>query len=179
MNTGLLTHRTVTSRQTSRSHGSRPAGRVRFRSASSNEAVALHTLIAAHTAEGHLLPRSIEELTVRASRFVVALRGRQIIGCAELAPLSHRVAEIRSLVVDRSARAHGIGRRIVAELRRRAERDGFEKLCAFTHDASYFVRRGFSIVPHSSLPEKIAQDCRSCALFRRCGQHAVVLLLGA
>ena len=39
-----------------------------------------------------------------------------------------------------SARALGIGRALVDELQRARARDGFETLCAFTHDAGYFVR---------------------------------------
>ena len=37
---------------------------------------------------------------------------------------------------------------IVDELRRRARREGYEKLCAFTHAPGYFIHMGFSIVPH-------------------------------
>jgi len=48
-------------------------------------------------------------------------------------------------------------------------------LCAFAHDPAFFVRRGFSIVPHTWVPEKIAHDCIACPLFRNCGQFAVVL----
>jgi hypothetical protein len=36
---------------------------------------------------------------------------------------------------------------------------------------------GFSIVPHTWVPEKIARDCTSCSQFRRCGQQALVLCL--
>jgi hypothetical protein len=38
---------------------------------------------------------------------------------------------------------------------------------------------GFTIVPHIWVPEKIAHDCTSCSLFRRCGQYAVTLPLRA
>jgi amino-acid N-acetyltransferase len=157
----------------------RPSTRVQFRPATVDDAPALHALITAHQEEGHLLPRELAELAIHAPRFVVAVRRGRIVGCAELAPLGGRVAEVRSLVVDRRARALGIGRELVTALQRRARIDGFEKLCAFTHDAGYFVRMGFSIVPHVWLPEKIALDCHSCAQFRRCGQHAVVLPLNA
>ena len=64
---------------------------------------------------------------------------------------------------------------MVEELGRRARRDGFARLCAFAHDARFFVRMGFSIVPHTWVPEKIAHDCHSCPLFRNCGQYAIVL----
>lgn len=171
----------VTDRDAQKPSGPRRAPRaasgITLRSGTSEEASALHELIASHAEEGHLLPRALDELTCRAPRFVVAVQRRRIVGCAELAPLSGAVAEVRSLVVHREARHLGIGKSLVDELQRRARREGYDRLCAFTHEPGYFVRMGFSIVPHTWVPEKIAQDCTSCALFRRCGQHAVVLTL--
>ena len=148
---------------------------IAMRPAVAADAPALHALIAAHLEEGKLLPRTLDELAVHAPRFVVAESGGQIVGCAELAPLSQAVAEVRSLVVSREARRHGLGVQMVEELASRARRDGFDRLCAFAHDPAFFVRRGFSIVPHTWVPEKIAHDCITCPLFRNCGQFAVVL----
>jgi N-acetylglutamate synthase-like GNAT family acetyltransferase len=150
---------------------------VTLRAGTAADAPAIHALIEAHLVEGHLLPRSLGELTIHAQRFVVAVAGSEVVACAELAPLSAAVAEVRSLVVDRSARNAGVGRGLINELRRQAVVEGFDRLCAFTHDASYFARKGFSIVPHAWVPEKIARDCASCALFRTCGQHAMMLSL--
>jgi amino-acid N-acetyltransferase len=147
---------------------------VGYRPALPSEASVLHALIDQHAEEGRLLPRTLAELEVHSSRFVVAIRRGRIVGCAELAPLSGRVAEVRSLVVERQARSLGIGRALVDQLQRRARVEGFETLCAFTHDPAYFVRMGFSIVPHTWVPEKIARDCVACPSFRRCGQIAVV-----
>jgi N-acetylglutamate synthase-like GNAT family acetyltransferase len=160
-----------------------------LRAAVAADAPALHALIAAHLEEGRLLPRTLAELADHAPRFVVAIQGGssvaqgdstvaqgdKIVGCAELAPLSKSVAEVRSLVVSHDARQSGLGHRMVEELGRRARREGFARLCAFAHDARFFVRMGFSIVPHTWVPEKIAHDCHSCPLFRNCGQYAIVL----
>jgi len=148
-----------------------------LRAAVSADAPALHALIASHLEEGRLLPRTLDELTIHAPRFVVAVAGGQIVGCAELAPLSPEVAEVRSLVVSRDARRLGVGVRMVEELSVRPRREGFSRLTAFAHDPAFFVRRGFSIVPHTWVPEKIAHDCISCPLFRNCGQYAIVLEL--
>lgn len=148
-----------------------------MRSARSEEARQIHALIQEHLEEGHLLPRGLDELTVRAGRFVVAVAGDRVVACAELAPLSGRVAEVRSLVVHHDARHEGLGQLLVHELMRRARVDGFDTLCAFTHGPGFFVRLGFSIVPHHWVREKILIDCQSCPLFRTCGQHAVVLSL--
>lgn len=147
------------------------------RGATAEDAPAIHRLVARHAAEGHLLPRTLTELTDHADRFLVAtVRGR-IVGCAELAPLSTGLAEVRSFVVTARSRGRGVGRLMVDELRSRARRQGFEQLAAFTHSPSYFARLDFSTVAHASLPEKIATDCHRCALFGHCGQSAMVLNL--
>jgi len=156
----------------------RPA-RITIRTAEASQAPRLHSLISAHLDEGRLLPRDLDELTLHVGRFVVALRGRQIVGCADLVPLSPHVAEVRSLAVKASVRGRGVGGMLVEELRQRARRGGFDKLCAFTHKPGYFSQMGFSIVPHLWLPEKIFADCVKCSLFRRCGQYAMLLPLDA
>jgi amino-acid N-acetyltransferase len=139
---------------------------------------AIHALVAAHVESDHLLPRTREEIVTRLHRFVVASTDEgQLAGCAELAPLSGTVAEVRSLVVDEAVRGLGVGRAMLDALVRRARLDGHARLCAFTHKPAYFLRLGFSIVPHLWVREKIATDCVSCPLFRTCGQHAVVLPL--
>ena len=119
-----------------------------LRPATPADAPALLELIAAHLEEGRLLPRSLDELTVHAPRFVVAVENagaaERMVGCAELAPLSQTVAEIRSLVVSSDARKLGLGIRMVEALAVRARAEGFLRLCAFAHDPAFFVRRGFS-----------------------------------
>jgi N-acetylglutamate synthase-like GNAT family acetyltransferase len=154
------------------------AKKILLQPAAAADADAIHELIVAHLADAHLLPREHGEIAVHADRFVVAVQEDRVVACAELAPLSRSVAEVRSLVVDSPVRSSGIGRTIVDELLRRAEVAGFEKLCAFTHAPGYFVRMGFSIVPHVWLPEKIITDCHGCPQFRQCGQYAVVHALG-
>lgn len=154
------------------------AAAIWLRAAVPADAPALHALISAHLQEGHLLPRALDELAVHAPRFVVAVEpakgGDRIVGCAELAPLSPAVAEVRSLVVSAGARRLGLGEQMVSALASRARIEGYERLCAFAHDPAFFVRRGFSIVPHTWVPEKIAHDCYTCPMFRNCGQYAVV-----
>lgn len=141
------------------------------------DARVIHDLISSHREEGHLLPRSLQEITVHVHRFIVAVMDDVVVGCVDLAPLSRTVAEVRSLVVSEDARSSGVGWTLLDAVVTGAGRAGFERLCAFTHAPSYFVQLGFSLVPHDWLPEKIRTDCGTCALFRRCNQHAVVLPL--
>lgn len=152
---------------------------VTMRAATRNDSDALFRLIDSHRDEGRLLPRSLDDLRAHAARFVVCEVGGVIKACAELAPLSPTVAEVRSLVVGRDFRRVGLAARLVGDLRARACAEGVETLVAFSHDARFFVRQNFSIVPHLWVPEKIASTCRECPLFRRCAQFALVLDLEA
>jgi amino-acid N-acetyltransferase len=152
---------------------------VTFRQAAVTDAPDIHRLISDNLEVGHLLPRTFDDVVEHAERFVVAEHEDRVIACAELAPLSRTVAEVRSLVVDQKARGNQIGPRLVSELAAGAVSRGFATLCAFTHQPSHFVRLGFTIVPHVWVPEKIGHDCTGCPLFRRCGQYAVTLPLRA
>jgi len=150
-----------------------------LRAGTPDDAPAIHALINAHREEGHLLPRNIEEVRARATRFVVADIDGAVKACAELVALSGRMAEVRSLVVSSDLRRHGVATSLITALRERAQGEGFQSLLALAHDPHFFVRHNFSIVPHEWLPEKIARDCGGCALFRHCGQHALLLPLTA
>ncbi len=152
---------------------------IHLRTGVAGDAPAIHALISTNLNAGHLLPRSLEDVNDHVHRFIVAVDDQVVIGCAELAPLSESVAEVRSLVVDEARRGRRTGMSLLTALAERARSLGYVTLCAFTHQPSHFVRLGFSIVPHQWLPEKIAHDCAGCSLFRRCGQYAVSLSLRA
>ena len=167
-----------------RPHAARPPGhpagepsQVALRVGTPEDVEAIHSLIAHHVASDHLLPRTREEIARRIARFVVGDADGAVVACAELAPLSAEVAEVRSLVVNERVRGMGVGRLILDALVHRAVGAGHRRLCAFTHGPAYFIRLGFSIVPHLWVREKVFTDCVGCPLFRSCGQHAVVLAL--
>ena len=151
------------------------SGAVAIRPAGADEAQILFQLITDNLEVGHLLPRPLGEVVLHVPRFLVAAGPDGIAGCAELAQLGPRVAEVRSLVVGASHRRHGIGRLLLSAIVARAREQGYPRLCAFTHDPRPFIRIGFSIVPHQWVPEKIATDCHDCTWFRRCRQYAVIL----
>ncbi len=164
------THRTRDSVSTTATPEIRPAGH--------SDAAAISRLVTANVGLGHLLPRTPDEIGRHVSRFLVATLDGTVLGCGELAPLSDRLSEIRSLVVTTGSRGTGIGTAVLAALVAGARRQGVPRLCAFTHVPHPFVAIGFSIVPHTWLPEKIMTDCQQCEWFRRCQQYAVVIELG-
>jgi amino-acid N-acetyltransferase len=152
---------------------------VTLRTGAIPDVASISRLISDNLQVGHLLPRTIEDLEAHVGRFTVAADGDRIVGCAELAPLSSGVAEVRSLVVDEALRGRHIGSDLIDRMAKSAAAHRFSTLCAFTHEPARFVRLGFTIVPHIWVPEKVALDCTSCPLFRHCGQYAVMLPLRA
>ncbi len=151
---------------------------IAIRPADAGDAARVYQLIADNLETGRLLARPLGEVALHVPNFLVATAASDVIGCGELVSLSPKVAEIRSLVVADGYRGRGIGRQLLHALIARAVAQHVPRVCAFTHEARPFVRAGFSIVPHPWVPEKIAADCTTCALFRRCRQYAVVLDLG-
>ena len=146
-----------------------------IRPADADEAADLFRLITDNVETGHLLPRLLGEVMLHAPQFLVAATGAGVVGCAELARLGPRVAEVRSFVVAELLRGQGVGTRLLNAILAMARYQRYPTLCAFTHDPRPFVRLGFSIVPHPWVPEKIATDCHTCVWFRRCRQYAVIL----
>ena len=151
---------------------------IAIRPAGHADAAAISRLVTANVGLGHLLPRTPEEIGRHVSRFLVATSNQTVLGCAELAPLSETVSEVRSLVVAAGSRGAGVGTAVLTALVDGARRQGVPRLCAFTHVPHPFVALGFSIVPHTWLPEKIMTDCQGCEWFRRCEQYAVVIEFG-
>jgi amino-acid N-acetyltransferase len=150
---------------------------VGLRAAMPHDVDVIHALIERHRDVGHLLPRTRAEIAAQIQQFVLAVKETMVVACGELVPLGADVAEVRSRVVSDELQGLGIGRAIVSALIEAAAHGPFQRVCAFTHAPAFFVRLGFSIVPHLHLPEKVFTDCVHCPLFRRCGQQAVVLSL--
>ena len=145
------------------------------RPAAPDEAADLFRLITDNLETGYLLPRPLGEVVLHVPRFLVAAGPTGVVGCAELARLGPRLAEVRSLVVASSHRGHGVGTQLLRQMIDMARQQRYAKLSAFAHNPRPFIRLGFSIVPHPWVPEKISTDCHRCEWFRRCAQYAVVL----
>ena len=126
---------------------------------------------------GHLLPRTLDDVTARASPFRGRRerRGRR----ARRAPSWRRSAPASPRCGRSSSREDARGPAAGARHCRRAAppraRRPVSRRCARSRTTrASSCGSGFSIVPHMWVPEKIAADCWSCPLFRKCGQYAVV-----
>ena len=136
----------------------------------------LHALIAANLEEGHLLPRTLDELRSRRA-FVVAIRGHEDrrLRRARAAQPSRRRSPLARR--RRGERGRGVGTQIVEELRRRARAEGFEKLCAFTHAPGVLHPDGLL---DRAAPVAAREDLHrlpQVSALPPCGQYAMVVPL--
>jgi len=151
-----------------------PQGGVKARQARRADAGAIYQLVAHYAAEGLLLPRTEQEISIHIGRFLVLEEAGRIVGCASLEPYGAGLAEIRSLAVDPEARGHGLGARLLAHALRVAKRRKISRVFAVTHAPEFFGRQGFLTASRWDLPEKIARDCCTCPKCPTCKLVAVV-----
>src|SRR6202158_1147234 len=89
---------------------------MRTREAVLPDAEQVHSLIAAYSVDGPLLPRTLAEICENIRDFVVLEHHDRIIGCGALHLYGPHLAEIRSITVDPGRQGSGGGERLVKAL---------------------------------------------------------------
>jgi amino-acid N-acetyltransferase len=151
-----------------------PRGQIRTRKATLPDAAPIHALILSYSREGTLLPRTLSEICENVRDFTVVERKGEIIGCGALHLYGLHLAEVRSIAVAKSEQRQGAGSKLIEALLEEAQEHQVSQVCLFTRSPQYFGKLGFVEVPHASLPDKIFKDCRSCPLFNKCDETAMV-----
>lgn len=148
------------------------------RKAKLNDVPEIHRLINHYAEERIMLPRTLTDLYENVWGFTVAEEEEgKLLGCGALKLYSQDVAEIRSLCVDESLKAKGIGRAIMDELLNEAETFGLKTVFALTVAPVFFQKLGFREVPRERFPTKVWRDCLRCERYTCCNEKAVTLEL--
>lgn len=108
--------------------------------------------------KGEILPRSRDNIIHDIQNFVVAELDGEVVGCASLYIYQTGLAEIRSVVVDKSAQRQGQGQALVQYLLEFAHQMELEKIIVLTYIPQYFAQLGFSKIDKASLAENIIED---------------------
>jgi amino-acid N-acetyltransferase len=94
-----------------------------------------------------LLQHQLVSLYERVQEFVVAeTKDGRILAAGALHVMWGDLAEVRSLVVDQSARGMGLGKAVVEALVERAYTLGIRRVFCLTFEVDFFVRCGFDII---------------------------------
>jgi amino-acid N-acetyltransferase len=90
-----------------------------------------------------LLPRTYDELQELLPTLFVAEQEGRIVGCAALEIYSWKLAEVRSLAVDKTMQGQGVGKRLVQACLERAREQNILEVMAITSSDSFFMSCGF------------------------------------
>jgi len=107
---------------------------------------------------GEILPRNRDNIIHAVQNFVVAEVDGVVVGCASLFIYQTGLAEIRSLVIDKSAHGQGQGQALVQYLLEFAHQMELQKIIVLTYIPSYFEQLGFNLIAKSSLADNIIED---------------------
>lgn len=136
---------------------------------------AIVRIVAENARQGHLLPRSAENIRSSLRSWLVAEVGGEVVGIGSLLEMSPVLAEVRSLAVLPAFRSHGAGAAIVRGLVAEARRRRFPTIFALTRAVGFFERLGFAVTGKERFPEKVWRDCVLCPLHDRCDETAVTM----
>jgi amino-acid N-acetyltransferase len=154
-----------------------PAGTPTVRPATEADVAAIASVVNAHAREGHLLPRSAENIRASIQSWLVAELDGVVVGIGSLLAMSPTLVEVRSLAVLPAFRSYGIGALIVQGLVARARSRGIPTVFALTRAVPFFARLGFMVTDKERFPEKVWTDCAVCPLKDACDETAVVFEL--
>jgi len=135
----------------------------------------MRELILPEIENGVILDRSEDEIATNIRSYMLAYKGKELVGFNALHIHTSSLAEIRSLIVIESMRGHKIGEKLVKKALEEAEQLGIQRVLSLTYKQSFFERLGFVEIPKESLPEhKIWADCIKCKHFPVCNEVSLI-----
>ena len=148
-----------------------------IRPACDEDVQAITEIVNIHARQGHLLPRSAENIRASLPSWLVATVDGVVVGIGSLVEMSPTLVEVRSLAVLPAYRSYGVGGLIVRELVEQARQRGFPTIFTLTRAVPFFERLGFAITDKERFPEKVWKDCVVCPLQQCCDETAMVVEL--
>lgn len=149
--------------------------KVVVRRATIADALRIHELINSFASQELMLPRQLLSIYENIRDFHVAVIDSRVVGCSGLHFTWGDMAEVRSLAVDPSAGRRGVGRALVEANVVEAREHNLVQVYAFTYVKDFFLKLGFRVVAHESMPRKVWMDCVNCHKFNCCDEIAMVL----
>lgn len=118
-----------------------------LRPARTSDIVAIQAMRAPLVDSNVLLQHQLVALYERVQEFVIAeSKDGRILAAGALHVMWGDLAEVRSLVVDQSARGMGLGKAVVEALIERAHTLGIRRVFCLSFEVDFFVSCGFDII---------------------------------
>ena len=145
-----------------------------IRKAQSKDVEAIFKLIDLYATRGQMLHRTSKEITNQIDDFLVSEQDGKITGICSLKYGWNNLIEIRSLAVLPNYYRQGFGSEIVRECIDHAlQNHNAEGIFVLTYAVPLFQKLGFEIIPKSTLPLKVWEDCMECFKRKNCDEVAM------
>jgi len=138
----------------------------------------MQKLVQKEVKDGIILQRSDDEVSTNIRSYILAKDKDRVIGYGALHIHSTTLAEIRSLIVDKSYRGQNIGKSIVEFALQEAKELGLKEVLVLTYMEDFFKKLNFVEIPKETIPEhKIWADCIKCIHFPICNEISLIYKL--
>jgi len=144
------------------------------RPAKISDVQAIHGLISSYAERDRMLFRSMADIYENLQAFTVAELDGDVVGCCALEIIWSDLAEIKSLAVDGTKKAMGIGKMMVVAALQQAAALGVPRVFALTLEPDFFRKLSFEVVEKETLPMKVWSDCARCPKQQHCDEIAVI-----
>jgi len=148
---------------------------IELRKATLHDIPQMQELVKEEVKKGTILLRSDDEVATNIRSYTLVFNNKQLIGYAALHIHSPKLAEIRSLIVDASARGLGAGKKLVEYCKEEAKTLGVKEILVLTYIADFFRKLGFIEIDKEKIPDhKIWADCIKCIHFPICNEISLI-----
>lgn len=137
-----------------------------IRTATLRDALAVFEVVRAHKED--LISRPIGDIVENIDRFVVAVSGERIVGCAswkilpEIGMPERASVEIQSVAVDSAFRRQGIGSALIRTILEQIRRFRPPHVIVLTFAPEFFAALGFRRIPKTQVMHKLYMGCINC-----------------
>jgi amino-acid N-acetyltransferase len=121
------------------------------------DAEQIFDLVKGYVAEGLMLPRTPEQISLNIESYVVALKGGRVIACAALEEYSPSLAEVSSVAVAREEHGNGLGSQVVLGVERLARARDIDEIFALSLTDNFFLALDYKATSISRFPEKLCR----------------------
>ena len=121
------------------------------------DAEQIFDLVNGYVAEGLMLPRTPEQISLNIESYVVAVKGTRVVACAALEEYSPSLAEVSSVAVVREEHGNGLGSQVVLGVERLARARDIEEIFALSLTDKFFLALDYKATAISRFPEKLCR----------------------
>ncbi len=135
----------------------------------------MQNLVRFDVENGTILFRSDDEIATNIRSYTVAKVDGKIIGFCALHIFSKKLAEIRSIIINKNFRGRHIGQNLIQKMIFEGKKLKVEEIFALTYERDFFQKMDFTEIDKTKLPEqKIWKDCIKCKYFPVCNEIAFI-----